>query len=605
MGSEFGKPFGSWIVPVCDVRPYLAACLDSVAAQTCGDWECVCVDDGSRDGSGALLDDYVRHEARFHAVHQRNAGVSSARNRALARVRGQWVLFLDGDDALSPTRLAVVQSAVCGKAQADWVRLACVNWDGRSVRQREAPMAERVLAVVEGRDVAPRGWELIAFNGIPGVNAYRADRLCGHRFDVALRMREDAIFSLSLLPALSCCVIVEDDGYLYRQREGSAFRRRQSVGDCIRFIRALTAQWRAQRRLCGAEGGRRVLAACATLFVEKAVVHWAANRAATSSEEVAELRRTCRVAWWCGALRLGALPWRRALRWGCFLLFGGVRALVPVMAANEGRRNDGGIRAVRRRVKRCVCGTRLGRRLYEEVYLPPRKAMARRAARRRLRKVGPEILRRVYRICEEEKIPCFVDYGTLLGCVRDHGFIRHDDDVDFGLLPTFTDAARLARRLMAEGFLFKRAFRYEGKITEIAFFYNRVSVDFFFNFQEGRRLWTHYYITDMDVPEPSQEVAVDGIVRTYRPLIPALKPALLGKAPVWIPDNCEAVLLAHYGKGWRIPNPQWGREEEGDYCVKRTVEGRADVIGLGRLLEAQDGVLQQPGGEITAICCEP
>ena len=64
------NPVFSIIIPVYNVAPYLRECLDSVLAQTFADWEAICVDDGSTDGSGAILDEYAAKDARFRIVHQ-------------------------------------------------------------------------------------------------------------------------------------------------------------------------------------------------------------------------------------------------------------------------------------------------------------------------------------------------------------------------------------------------------------------------------------------------------------------------------------------------------------------------------------------------------
>ena len=93
-------PVFSVIVPVYNVAPWLRECLDSIAAQTFTDWECVCVDDGSSDGSGAILDEYAAADPRFRVIHWPNAGASAARNAALERIRGTFFLFVDADDAI-------------------------------------------------------------------------------------------------------------------------------------------------------------------------------------------------------------------------------------------------------------------------------------------------------------------------------------------------------------------------------------------------------------------------------------------------------------------------------------------------------------------------
>ena len=91
----------SIVIPVYNVAPYLRECLDSLLAQTCADWEAVCVDDGSTDSSGAILDEYAANDSRFVVVHQENRGVSAARNKGLDIAKGEWLVFLDGDDAAS------------------------------------------------------------------------------------------------------------------------------------------------------------------------------------------------------------------------------------------------------------------------------------------------------------------------------------------------------------------------------------------------------------------------------------------------------------------------------------------------------------------------
>ena len=73
-------PLFSIIIPVYRNEKQLAACLDSIRKQTLADWECLCIDDGSTDGSGAILDEYARKDARFRVIHKRNEGVSAARN---------------------------------------------------------------------------------------------------------------------------------------------------------------------------------------------------------------------------------------------------------------------------------------------------------------------------------------------------------------------------------------------------------------------------------------------------------------------------------------------------------------------------------------------
>ena len=95
----------SILVPVYNPGPYLARCLDSVLAQSLPFWECLLVDDGSLDGSGALCDEYAEKDSRFRVIHQANAGASAARNAGLSAASAPFVLMLDADDCLDPKAL--------------------------------------------------------------------------------------------------------------------------------------------------------------------------------------------------------------------------------------------------------------------------------------------------------------------------------------------------------------------------------------------------------------------------------------------------------------------------------------------------------------------
>lgn len=93
------------IVPIFNCENYLADCLESLLAQTYKNWVAYCVDDGSKDSSGAILDKYSEKDSRIIALHKQNGGEHSARNYALNRIvasKDKWIAFVDGDDYISP-----------------------------------------------------------------------------------------------------------------------------------------------------------------------------------------------------------------------------------------------------------------------------------------------------------------------------------------------------------------------------------------------------------------------------------------------------------------------------------------------------------------------
>ena len=88
----------SVIVPIYNVESYLERCLNSIIGQTFNNIEIICVDDGSTDGSGEILDRLMQTDSRIIVIHKKNKGLSSARNTALSFVKGKYVCFVDSDD---------------------------------------------------------------------------------------------------------------------------------------------------------------------------------------------------------------------------------------------------------------------------------------------------------------------------------------------------------------------------------------------------------------------------------------------------------------------------------------------------------------------------
>ena len=103
------KPMVSIIVPVYNTEQYLRRCIDSIVNQEYTDFELLLIDDGSKDSSGVICDEYAEKDARVRVIHKENSGVSDSRNCALDHAKGKYIQFLDSDDWITPdaTRLLV------------------------------------------------------------------------------------------------------------------------------------------------------------------------------------------------------------------------------------------------------------------------------------------------------------------------------------------------------------------------------------------------------------------------------------------------------------------------------------------------------------------
>ena len=207
----------SVIVPVYNVAPYLRECLDSLIAQTFRDWEAVCVDDGSTDASGGILDEYAGKDARIVVVHQQNRGVSAARNRAIEMARGEWLGFLDADDSIAP----------------DWFeRMLRHAVDGVDIVHTDS----RCGFGSGGKPVGDGTYRTFLRDGWSQLNLVRRAFASGERYPEGMRLKEDVVFFTKLALKAGRISWVEEGGYNYRSRAGSAVAKCVDDGDSLRFF---------------------------------------------------------------------------------------------------------------------------------------------------------------------------------------------------------------------------------------------------------------------------------------------------------------------------------------------------------------------------------
>ncbi len=106
------KPLISIIIPVYNLEKHIEKCVESLLAQTYGNIEIILVNDGSTDNSGAVCESLHKKDNRVVVIHQKNSGVSCARNNALDKMQGDYVTFVDGDDYVSSDFIEVLYNAL-------------------------------------------------------------------------------------------------------------------------------------------------------------------------------------------------------------------------------------------------------------------------------------------------------------------------------------------------------------------------------------------------------------------------------------------------------------------------------------------------------------
>lgn len=124
----------SIIVPVYNVEKYVADCLESLLRQDFPDYEVILVDDGSTDASGDICDEFAKKNDRVHTFHQKNCGVSAARNIGLQMAKGDYIVFVDPDDWVNPDYLSSMAAYMQpgGMAACSVVREKCTTHPSRN-----------------------------------------------------------------------------------------------------------------------------------------------------------------------------------------------------------------------------------------------------------------------------------------------------------------------------------------------------------------------------------------------------------------------------------------------------------------------------------------
>jgi glycosyltransferase EpsH len=104
----------SVIVPVYNTVEYIRPCLESLVNQTLKEIEIICIDDGSTDGSEAILEEYAAKDSRIVVIHQGNEGTANARNRGLRVASAPYIGFVDSDDFIAPAMYEKMYRAMIG-----------------------------------------------------------------------------------------------------------------------------------------------------------------------------------------------------------------------------------------------------------------------------------------------------------------------------------------------------------------------------------------------------------------------------------------------------------------------------------------------------------
>ena len=216
-------PTNSVIIPVYNTEKYLHRCIDSVLAQTYQDFELLLIDDGSKDSSGAICDEYAAKDARVRVFHKENGGVSSARNLGLDNAQGKYLMFLDSDDFWLQDDVLEVLIEKAEENDLDIIRgeYSAMHEDGtlawnRKISAERKNHAGQILSSADFLEYAIHGENFLF------LSLFKRSSIGSLRFEVGRVFLEDMLFySTYLLHSLRCMYVPNFCFYAYRKNEGS------------------------------------------------------------------------------------------------------------------------------------------------------------------------------------------------------------------------------------------------------------------------------------------------------------------------------------------------------------------------------------------------
>lgn len=203
----------SVVIPVYNVEKYLKRCISSVLASENDDLQVLLIDDGSTDSSGRICDFYANKDHRIRAIHKKNGGVSCARNMAIPLIEGEWTVFVDADDAISPDFLNIPTNA----DSADVIE------KGFAVRDENGKLLNfnRVSYKVFDRKALVRYYANHHINAVWN-KIIKSVIVKECRFEEELALGEDLLFFLSVLSRIRTYQLCHEGYYIYTERQISA-----------------------------------------------------------------------------------------------------------------------------------------------------------------------------------------------------------------------------------------------------------------------------------------------------------------------------------------------------------------------------------------------
>ncbi len=211
------KPLLSIIVPLYNTGNYIGRCIESVIKQEYSNWELIIVDDGSTDNSLEVTKNYAQIDSRVKVIHQKNQGVSKARNTALKEIKGELVTFIDSDDSIEPCTYKEAIELLFKENACDHVQFC----QRKLVGTDKAYTVPNVHKPIIGSMNLLKNWVIDRdISWIVCNKIFKAELIKEFYFKEG-SVYEDNLYVCQLLKRSKGICFSEEGAYLYHYREGS------------------------------------------------------------------------------------------------------------------------------------------------------------------------------------------------------------------------------------------------------------------------------------------------------------------------------------------------------------------------------------------------
>lgn len=216
----------SIVVPVYNIQEYIRECIESILAQSFRDFELILVDDGSKDLSGKICDEYLDKDNRIKVIHKENGGLSDARNVGMDGAKGNYLTFIDGDDAVSPLYLEILYTTL-KEQNADLVQ-------GSFTRKKESLVLRsdiKKIICLENKEAIHDYLHRKGLYVSACAKIYRRELFEHINFPVG-KLNEDNFTTYKIIAKSARCVVIDQPIYWHRINKNSITRssfRRQKL----------------------------------------------------------------------------------------------------------------------------------------------------------------------------------------------------------------------------------------------------------------------------------------------------------------------------------------------------------------------------------------